>query len=309
MPLLSRKRYILAKKETTYGTNSAPTGTDAVLVRDLSITPVESDAVSRDLIRPYMGNSEQLLANTRVRVTCEVELAGSGTAGTAPKFGPLLEACGMAVTTVASTSNTYAPVSSNFSSCSIIYNIDGVQHLLTGCRGTWSLNCQLGQIPTIGFEMTGIYNAPTDTAQSAVTYVAATPLIFKEGNTSAFSLFSYSGCLSNVSFQMANNIVYRELIGCTKEVLITDRRPAGEVQIEAPTIATKDYFTISLGDTTGNLGFTHGTVAGNRAVFSSPQTDILNPNYSDMDGIHMLTIPYVSVPTTAGNNEVSLAFT
>ena len=309
MPLLSRKRLILAKKETQYGQSANPAGTDAVLVRNLDITPLDSDVVSRDLIRPYMGNSDQLLSQTRVRVTCEVELAGSGTAGTAPKFGPLLEACGMAVTTVASTSNTYAPVSSAFSSCTIVYNIDGVQHLLTGCRGTWSLNAQLGQIPTLSFEMTGIYNAPTDTAQTSVTYVAATPLIFKEGNTTGFSLFSYSGCLSNVSFQMANEVIYRELIGCTKEVLIVDRRPAGEVQIEAPTIATKDYFTIALGTTTGNLGFTHGTVAGNRAVFSSPQTDITNVNYADMDGVHMLNIPFVSTPTTAGNNEVSLAFT
>ena len=309
MPLLSRKRLILAKKETQYGQSAAPAAADAVLVRDLSITPLDSDVVSRDLIRPYMGNSDQLLGQTRVRVTCEVELAGSGTAGTAPKFGPLLEACGMAVTTVASTSNTYAPVSSAFSSCTIVYNIDGVQHLLTGCRGTWSLNAQLGRIPTLSFEMTGIYNAPTDTAQTSVTYVAATPLIFKEGNTTGFSLFSYSGCLSNVSFQMANEVIYRELIGCTKEVLIVDRRPAGEVQIEAPTIATKDYFTIALGTTTGNLGFTHGTVAGNRAVFSSPQTDITNVNYADMDGVHMLNIPFVSTPTTAGNNEVSLAFT
>lgn len=309
MPLLSRKRLILAKKETQYGQSANPAGTDAVLVRNLDITPLDSDVVSRDLIRPYMGNSDQLLSQTRVRVTCEVELAGSGTAGTAPKFDPLLQACGMALTTVASTSNTYAPVSSAFSSCTIVYNIDGVQHLLTGCRGTWSMNCPLGQIPTLSFEMTGIYNAPTDTAQSAVTYVAATPLIFKEGNTSNFSLFSYSGCLSNVSFQMANQVIYRELIGCTKEVLIVDRRPAGEVQIEAPTIATKDYFTLALGTTTGNLGFTHGTVAGNRAVFSSPQTDITNVNYADMDGVHMLNIPYVATPTTAGNNEVSLAFT
>lgn len=309
MPLLSRKRLILAKKETQYGQSANPAGTDAVLVRNLDITPLDSDVVSRDLIRPYMGNSDQLLSQTRVRVTCEVELAGSGTAGTAPKFDPLLQACGMALTTVASTSNTYAPVSSAFSSCTIVYNIDGVQHLLTGCRGTWSMNCPLGQIPTLSFEMTGIYNAPTDTAQSAVTYVAATPLIFKEGNTSSFSLFSYSGCLSNVSFQMANQVIYRELIGCTKEVLITDRRPAGEVQIEAPTIATKDYFTLALGTTTGNLGFTHGTVAGNRAVFSSPQTDITNVTYADMDGVHMLNIPFVATPTTAGNNEVSLAFT
>jgi hypothetical protein len=310
MALLSRKRLILAKIESTYGTDSVPAGTDAVLVRSLEVTPLDADVVSRDLIRPYLGNSDQLLANTRVRCSFEVELAGSGAAGTAPRYDALLKSCGMSGTVVASTSVTYAPVSSSFSSCTIVYNVDGVQHKLTGARGTVTMNCQLGQIPTLQFEMTGIYNAPTDTAQPAVTYSnQVTPLIFKEGNTSGFQFFSYAGCLSMVSFNLANEIIYRELIGCTKEVLITDRRPAGEVMIEAPTIATKDYFTIALGTDTGNLTFLHGTTAGNRVTFTASQTDVTQPAYSDQDGIQMLTLPYVALPTTAGNNEFSLAFT
>jgi hypothetical protein len=310
MPLLSRKRLILAKTESTYGTDSTPAGTDAVLVRSLEVTPLEADVVSRDLIRPYLGNSDQLLANARVLCTFEVELAGSGTAGTAPRYDALLKACGMSATIVASTSVTYAPVSASFSSCTIVYNVDGVQHKLTGARGTVTMNCELGQIPTLQFEMTGIYNAPTDTAQPAVTYSnQATPLIFKEGNTSAFQFFSYSGCLNSVSFNLANEIVYRELIGCTKEVLITDRRPAGDVSIEAPTIATKDYFTLALGSTTGNLTFLHGTTAGNRVTFTASQVDVTQPTYTDQDGIAMLQLPYVALPTTAGNNEFSLAFT
>lgn len=310
MALLSRKRLILAKTEATYGTDSTPAGTDAVLVRALDVTPLESDVVSRDLIRPYYGNSDQLLANTRVRCSFEVELAGSGTAGTAPRYDALLKSCGMSATIVASTSVTYAPVSASFSSCTIVYNLDGVQHKLTGARGTVSMNCQLGQIPVLQFEMTGIYNAPTDTAAPAVTYSnQATPLIFKDGNTSAFQFFSYAGCLSSVSFNLANEIIYRELIGCTKEILITDRKPAGDVVIEAPTIATKDYFSLALGTSTGNLTFLHGTTAGNRVTFTASQVDVTQPTYGDQDGIAILNLPYVALPTTAGNNEFSLAFT
>jgi hypothetical protein len=310
MPLLSRKRLILAKIESTYGTDSTPAGTDAILVRSLEVTPIEADVVSRDLIRPYLGNSDQLLANVRVNCSFEVELAGSGTAGTAPRYDALLKSCGMSGTVVASTSVTYAPVSSSFSSCTIIYNVDGVQHKLTGVRGTVTMNCQLGEIPTLQFEMTGIYNAPTDTAQPAVTYSAqATPLIFRESSTSAFSFFSYSGCLMSVDFNLANEVVYRELIGCTKEILITDRKPAGTVVIEAPTIATKDYFALALGSTTGNLTFQHGTTAGNRVTFTASQVDATQPAYTEQDGIQMLSVPYVALPTTAGNNEFSLAYT
>jgi len=37
--------------------------------------------------------------------------------------------------------------------------------------------------------------------------------------------------------------------------------------------------------------------------------DLGGPTYADQDGIQMLNIPYIAVPTSAGNNEVSLAFT
>ena len=310
MALLSRKRLILVKTESTYGTDSVPIGTDALLVRNLDITPLSGEIVSRDLIRPYLGNFDQLIAQTSVAINFEVELAGSGTAGTAPKYDAILKACGLAATIVASTSVTYAPVSASFSSTTIYFNLDGVLHRLTGCRGSMNMSCAVGAIPTLAFNLTGVYNSPTDTAAPAATYSAqATPLVFREGNTSAFSFFSYSGILQSVDFNLANDLVYRELVGGTKETLITDRKPAGTVMIEAPTIATKDFFTTALGTSTGNLTFLHGTTAGNRVTFLASQVDVLNPTYQDQDSIMMLSVPYVAIPTTAGNNEFSLAFT
>jgi len=311
MALLSRKRLILLKKESTYGTDIVPAGTDAVLVRDLSVTPLQSDVVSRDLVRSYLGASEQLLANTRVECQFTVELAGSGTAGTAPRYGAALQACGLSETLVATTSATYAPVSASFSSCTIYYNLDGVLHKVTGARGTFTLNAEVGQIPSIQFTLTGIYVPPTDTAAPAVTYSAqATPLIFKQGNTSAFQFFSYAGCLQSVSLDIGNTVVYRELVGCTKEVLITQRNVTGTVMIEAVTIATKDYFSAALTDgTTGNLTFLHGTATGNRVTLTAARADLGDPSYGDTDGIAMLNLPYTSIPSASGNDEFTLAFT
>ena len=311
MALLLRKRLILIESEVTYGTDAAPDGADAVLVRDLNITPQQSDVVSRDLIRPYLGASEQLLANTRVECTFSVELAGSGTAGTAPRYGKALQACGLSETIVATTSVTYAPVSSSFDSVTIHYNVDGVRHRVTGARGTFVLNAAVGEIPTIDFTFTGIYVAPDDSALPTATYAdQATPLIFKNGNTDTFSLLSYSGCLQSVSMDLGNAIVYRELIGCDKEVLITDRSSNGTVVVEAPTIAQKDYFTSALSDgTLGDLTFQHGTAAGNIVDFASSRVDIGDVSYSDQDGIAMLNMPYTAIPSTAGNDEFTLVYT
>ena len=310
MPKLTRKRTLLVKTESSYGTDPTPTGgSNAILVRNLNIEPVQSDEVSRDLIRGYLGNYETLLSNTRVNVSCDVEMVGSGAAGTEPAYAPLLKACGLAVTTVSSTSNTYAPVSASFGSVTIYTNIDGVRHKVTGCRGTFSINCELNQIPVISFSMTGIYNAPTDQAAPSCTYNATSPLLFKTGNTSAFSIFGYSGALQSWNFDINNETVVRQLVGGTQEVMITDRKPSGSATVEAVALSAHNFFTDATGSSTGTNTFLHGTTAGNKVTISCPQTDLGQPTYEDSEGVQMLSLPFSAVPTTAGNNEISIAYT
>ena len=307
MPLLSRKRTILAKTEVTYGTDPTPTGVaNAILVRNLNITPLNAELVSRDLVRPYLGASEQLLASSYVTVDFEVEMAGSGTAGTAPAYGPLLLACGMASTVSAAVSVTYAPVSASFGSATIYYNVDGVLHKVTGARGNVEMNIEVGQIPVFKFTFTGLYNAPTDAALPTVTYTAfQTPQAANSDNTSAFSLYSYSGALQSVNVNLNNAITYRTLIGA-EDVLMTDRQVSGTAVFEAPTIAQKDYWSLALGSTLGTLDITHGTTVGNKVQISSTRAKITNPTYQDQNGIHMLQAPFNLVPSTAGNDEISI---
>ena len=309
MAQLTRKRVILIEAESSYGTDPTPSATDVVLVRDLAITPQSSDVVNRDVVRPYLGASEQLLANTRVECTFSVELAGSGAAGTAPRYGSALKACGFSETVASGTSVTYEPISASFSSVTIHYNVDGVRHIVTGCRGTFVINASVGEIPTIDFTFTGIYNAPTDSALPTVTYGnQATPLIFKNGNTTGFQLLSHSAALSSISMDLGNELVYRELVGGTKETLLVNRNISGTVSVEAMALGTKDYFAAALAETTGNLTFLHGTAAGNKVQVSSTKADIGDVAYAEEDGIQMLEIPYTLVPTAA-NDEVSIVYT
>ena len=312
MPLLSRKQLILAETELTYGNDPLPTeSANAILVRNVEVTPLETETVSRELIRPFLGHADQLLAQRRVLINFEVELAGSGTAGTAPAYGPLLEACRCTETIVASTSVTYAPNSdATPSSVTVYFNNDGVLHKALGCRGTFSINCEVGQIPFISFQMTGIYASPTDVAISGPTYSNQDdPLIFKNGNTSSFEVFSYAGALQSFSFDVANEVIYRELVGGTKSIEVVNRAPAGECLVEATTIATHDFFSDATGSSTGNLQFVHGSTGGNIVTFSASQIDLGGPSYTDQDGIQMLTLPYIATPTSSGNDEFSLAFT
>ena len=313
MAKLYRKRTVLIKAESTYGTDSTPVGSDACQVRNLEVTPVQSDIVSRDLIRPYLGASPQLIANNRVQVTFEVEYSGSGTAGTAPRYGSLLKACGFSETVVASTSVTYAPVSTSFSSVTMYYSTDGVRHKVTGARGTYSLNLTANQIPVINFTMTGQYVAPTDTADPTPTFTnQATPKIFNDTNTTAFTLFSETDLpLQSCQLDIGNEVVYRELINSDKEVLIVNRSGSGTLMIEMPTLASHDFFADAVASTTGNLSIVHGTTGGNIVTLASAANAVSlgAPAYSEDSGIVMLNLPFTLVPGTSGNDEFTLAYT
>lgn len=312
MPQLSRRRLILAKIESSYGSvpSPAPGASDAILVRDLSITPLEADMVDRQLIRPFMGASPQLMANRRVQIQCTVELAGSGAAGTAPRYGPLMRACALSQTIDTGVSVTYAPISTGFESVTIDYHNDGKRHRILGCRGTFTMNCQVGQIPQLVFTMVGLYAAPTDVALPSATYAnQAQPIIFTHTNTTNFSVFGYAGCLSEFSLALGVNTVYRELVGCTKEVLITDRKTTGSLMVEETLAATKNFYTDATGEATGQITFQHGTTAGNIVTVDVPQADLTMPSDGESDGIIMINLPFTATPTTAGNDELELVYT
>lgn len=106
MALSQRKRLILVKLESTYGTDSVPTATDAVLCKSLNINPLEGSSVQRDLIRPYFSNAGSIRVENFVSIDFETEIAGSGTAGTAPEWGALLKACNFSETITATAITT-----------------------------------------------------------------------------------------------------------------------------------------------------------------------------------------------------------
>lgn len=99
MSLLVRKRTVLAKIESSYGVDPTPTGAaNAILIKNLNVTPLNANLVSRDIIRGFLGNSQQLIAEQYNSIDFEVELCGAIVVGSAPAYGPLLKACGFAQT-------------------------------------------------------------------------------------------------------------------------------------------------------------------------------------------------------------------
>lgn len=307
MPLLARKKTILAKIETTYGVDPTPTGAaNAILVRDLEIMPLEADYVDRALIRTYIGASENLPANVRTSIKFKVEMAGSGAAGTAPAWAPLLRACGRSETLVASTTATYAGISAAFESVTIYFNIDGVFHKMLGCLGNPVFDFPNKGIPTIEFTFVGIYVAVADAAAPTPTYSGfIKPLTVGNQNTTPFTLHGYSALASALSIDIGNTVEFRSLIGGAERVYIGDRATTGSVTIEATTVAAKDWFAICKAATIGALDITQGTVAGNKVQVTSSGVQLTNPRYTEDGVAQMLQMDMRFVPTT-GNDELSI---
>lgn len=330
MPKFATKKAFLAKTETTYGNAVATNSADAILLSNLELQPFEGDQVNRNLVKPYFGASDILTANERTKVTFGVELAGTGTVGSVPHYGPLLRACAMSQTIVANTaaegspSNAkviYRPVSEGFSSVTIRCNYDGVLHTIRGCRGNVQIQGTTGQIPMLMFEMEGIYVPATDSSYEdfnvSVNYAGiANPVIFNNTNTTGFAFHSASGVavnpdMSSVEINIGNTVTYRELVGNVKEVLITDRSSTGSLTIDAVSMATKDYFAAAAANDTGVLTFTHGTTAGNRVKFSAARSNITSVSYAENDNVLQYTIPFTLLPdrhdmVSTGDREFTL---
>jgi hypothetical protein len=314
MTLSTRKRLLLAAAEQTYGTAPTFAAGDALLVSDLDITPLEVNLLDRELVLPFFGNREKVVGQRMASVSFAVELAGSGTAGTAPRWGRCLRACGFGETVVATTSVTYALASSGIVSVALDFNADGNRHLLTGCRGTATLNLSVGEIPKISFEFMGIYNAVAKGTPLTPTFAnQAAPVVVNSTNTTSVSAFSFSACMESFSLDLANETPFRQLAGCTQNIPITDRAPSGELVIEAPLAGAgageKDFFALVSAQTLGAIGWQHGQTAGNIVTFNAPTCNLDGPTYGDSDGVMMLNLPFMPVPTSAGNDEFSLALT
>ena len=303
--MLHRKRVLLAKTETTSGTDAAPTGAaDAVSVSELSVQLMQGPTENRGLIRGELGNDITYHTGPHTTVSFSVELAGAGTAGTAPAWGRLIKACAFGETLTSGTDVVYAP-NDPASTLTIHYIKEGLVYALLGARGTFTLDLTPGQIPRFNFTFTGLRAAPVAaTLPSAVLTAFKIPVAVNAAHTTTFSLHGHTAPLSALSLDIANEVVYRNLVG-GEDVIITNRAPSGSITIDEPGLAAKDFHAIVAAHTTGTFSITHGTATGNKIVISAPAVQLTSPAEEDVNGVTGLQMNLSFVPVS-GNDELKI---
>lgn len=297
---------LLAKQEVTLGVDPLPTpAANAILVRGFTPQMINAEFVERNNIRGYKGNFGSLAVGVHREFEFEVEVAGSGAAGTAPKWAPLLMACGFSETLVAVTTATYAPITTGDTTVTMYGYVDGLLFKMSAAKGTVSFDFNAKQIPVMKFKFVGEYVIATDaTFPAGMVFTGFTkPLTVGKVNTPTFTIHGHAGICQSLSFDVANNLSYRDLIGASG-AYSSDRKPTGSATIELPAVADANFAEITRLGTEGALSLVHGTVAGNIIQVSMPKTQFTSaPSISNDNEIAMLGLQF-SINPNAGNDEL-----
>jgi hypothetical protein len=294
------------KLETTYGVDSTPAGaTDWIEARDVTLTPMDADKVDRNIVLPYYGNAGSILTGFWAKLSFNVALVGSGTAGTAPKWSAPMLACSTAQTIVATTSVAYNLVSQNQSSVVGYMNIDGVLHKLLGMRGNCKGSMAKKDIPKLMFDFDALYVTPVTGAAPAVT---RTGWAIEEGinsvNTAAATINAVSLAWSSFEWDFGNQVSRVDMPGPQKVIDIGGRQPSASITVLAPDLGVFNPFTLAESNSAVPMIVNHGSVGGKK-IRVDLQAKVTDVAYEEIDGMTGYKLTLEPTPN-AGNDELAL---
>lgn len=305
--MLRRREVLLVKEESTYRTDSVPTGSNAVFVSNLQYSS-NARQNERPGVKLTKNPYKTVFGGRTVQLTFMVEMKGSGSAGTAPEMDVLLQICGLLKTVNSGTSVVYTPLSSQNKSATIYYYQDGKLHKLLGCIGTLELNLAAGEFGKLNFTITGHPAADTDVALPSPTYVSTTPPIVA---SATLTVGGYAAICGNVKMMLNGKVAIPPDVNQANgwgQLRVTDWDIAGSIDPEDVLVATKNWY--SLWEAGTNMAINIGAIgstAGNRYTLAMPACSFSNIQEQERDGISTLEIGFKCVETS-GDDEITLTF-
>ena len=308
-PRFWRNQAVLLKVDVAYGTDPVPTGAaNWMEARNVSYTPFDPEKVDRNIQLDYMGRSGSKNVNVWSKLSFDIAMAGSGAAGTPPKYGAAIAACGFAVTNTPATSDVYNLVTTAFGSATAYMNIDGTLYKFVSTRGEMKGKINAKGIPVHSFELQSVYAAPVASAMFAPVTKTGWPTEepVNSVNTGKVTINAVDLAFSQFEWATGNQINRLSLPGPQLEVAIADRAPTASITVLAPGLATFDPYALALAGTNVALSNTHGT-AGGKKVTSAMKVVITNVAEEQVEG--MLGYKLTLEPTPVnGNDEIILTF-
>lgn len=310
--MLKIRSLLLAEIESAYNTDPTPSAsTNSILVENLQWSHEGVRRHERAAVKPTMAPLKSLHGGSLIGLTFDVEIKGSGTAGTAPELGPLLQACGFEETVVSSTSVTYTPTSdpSEHKSVTCWLYEDGTLYKATGCRGSVTLDMTVGAAGKLSFKLTGHLAGKSDASMVSPTFSSVVPPVCLGA---AFAIDSYSAIISKLSVDMGISVATPDNLAASDgygEIRITGMAPTFTIDPEQTVLATYDW--VAKWQANGSAALTTGTVgstAGNRYTVTSPAAVYTELSNGDRNGILTREVKGMLTDTT-GDNFIAIAFT
>jgi len=303
-------KILLAKLEATYGVDPVPdAATDAILATEVSLTPMEGNDLSRDLETPYLGAQGTIPVELHSKLSFKVELSPSGTAGTAPAWGPLLRACAVAETISVGVSVTYNPISDAHESIALHILIGGTRYVLLGSRGTCKSTVNAQGIPYLEFAFTGLFTQPSEVARGTPDLTAfKKPQAATNANTPTFTIDGTGFVMRSCALDLGNAVENRFLIG-SEGVLITDKAESFETTVEAVALTTFNPFSLAAAQSSIAVNLVHGTGAGKISTLNIPLAQMQRlQGLENAQNIKEWPLRMVPLPN-AGNDQWTLTLT
>ena len=310
MPLLRQRTIILAKEETTEGTDALPTAAaNSFLAYNVQVNPI-GERLTRDSVRETLSPASILIGQRHTEVTFQTEVYHSGTVDVASRLGALLKSCGMTETITALSDVTYKPLSTGFKSITIYVYRDGFVYKILGCRGTWELILHAGHPALINWRFMGKYQDPIDAALPTPTLEgnALTPPKALAASLTFNAITTFT--VEQLQIVLGNSLAVRPDINDATGVagvVITNRVGTGSFNPEAVLVGTYNFWQDWINSTLRQISAQVGSATGNKLLVTCPKVAIDQIKEAERQGVLVFEIPF-SLAYNAGDDEVSLKF-
>jgi len=306
--MLEAKTQLAIKLEDEEGTAETLAAADAILHANGKFTP-DTPMYQRPMRSSSLSPFSSVPGARSATIEFDIELKGSGTAGTAPEWAAALLGCGFAEDVSAGVSVAYTPASASIGSYTLALYEDGMIHKIWGARGTVKLALKNGEPGMLSFSFKGADFSVADGALlSGVSYDSTKPPAFLSAQ---LTIDSYAALLSSLEIDMANALGLRSDANKASgyfSTIISSRVPIMTFDPEKVLVATYDFYGKLRSGAEGALSTVVGSTAGNICTITAPKAQYTKIDEADRDGIRSLGID-CQLNRNSGDDELSLVFT
>ncbi|MFN3582616.1 hypothetical protein [Phenylobacterium sp.] len=301
---MEAKALLLIKPEAAYNTDSEPAAANVIWAENVQYTP-RGQFVAGDPAMPGLGGVQGHTVGEHGELTFDVPLSLSGTAGVAPKWGPLHNACGYSETIVADTSVTYAlaanPAAST--SVSIAWRKHRRLHRLTGAFGLVGYAFDEMQRPVAKYRFLGLKTNPADAAVLAQADATWTGWVDVKPVDQAQTVFTFNGVnpgLRSFSIEQSDNLVFSDRPGEKRIDIAGARTFTGRVRHTMMLPSELNPEALKTAGTLVTASIVHGVTAGKILTLTTKGQITGDPSYSDDKGKDVVEYGYDPKPSALG---------